>query len=336
MKATVVLLASVFAVTLGQAKTDNASLAERDFAGTWVFQLGPKVLFAVHLETGSDQGQVLHGYFLRPEHFSIHGAGESARFSNITRVDHREAVVSSQVHDGELTLVETNPTSIADRDTFQMRRIDPTHVSFKVFPPLAPLRLEKVEAETPVLASDWDETRSYSEDDFDAENAEMKSILAADQGDRKDEFHIDWIQVLKADESRRRRTAVLVRDGKLHTGNDLEGAAFVFQHGSTPDDYLLAHALAMAAVAKGDNGAIWIASATLDRYLQATRQPQVFGTPYRTLAEQPTTQEPYNRSLIPDSLRRYLGVPVQAEQEKQREKYDVERGVSRQIMNGSR
>jgi len=40
---------------------------------------------------------------------------------------------------------------------------------------------------------------------------------------------------------------------------------------------------------------------------------------------EPTTQEPYNRGLISDALRRDLGVPSQAAQEEQRRQYEAER-----------
>jgi hypothetical protein len=102
-------------------------------------------------------------------------------------------------------------------------------------------------------------------------------------------------------------------------------AAYVFQHGDTPDDYLLAHTLAMVAVARGQSGAVWIASATLDRYLNSIHQPQIYGTQFRTKPNEPATQEPYNRTLISDALRRQLRVPSQAVQEEQRKRYDAER-----------
>jgi len=36
----------------------------------------------------------------------------------------------------------------------------------------------------------------------------------------------------------------------------------------------------LVAAAKGDQGAAWIAAATLDRYLQSVRQPQIYGTQF--------------------------------------------------------
>ena len=82
------------------------------------------------------------------------------------------------------------------------------------------------------------------------------------------------------DLARRKRVHKLLASGKLSTGPDFHDAAFIYQHGNEPDDYLLAHLLAMTSVAKGDLDSRWIAAATLDRYLQAIGQPQVFGTQY--------------------------------------------------------
>ena len=53
-------------------------------------------------------------------------------------------------------------------------------------------------------------------------------------------------------------------------------------------------------------------------------QPQIYGTQFYTKPNDPATQEPYNRGLVSDALRRELGVPSQAAQEEQRKKYDAE------------
>lgn len=58
---------------------------------------------------------------------------------------------------------------------------------------------------------------------------------------------------------------------------------------------MLAHTLAMVAVADGDGSALWIAAG-------------VGGS---------LTQEPYNTSLISDALRRQLDVPSLGDQKKQ-------------------
>jgi len=150
------------------------------------------------------------------------------------------------------------------------------------------------------------------------DNPQMTAIFDADQADRKDIEKIDWSVVSPRDEARRARTKALLDAGKLRSGADFFNAAFVFQHGKKPDDFLLAHTLAVIAAARGRKEATWIAAATLDRYLQSIGQKQIYGTQFMTPKGKPVTQEPYDRSLVSDALREALGVPAMADQEKQR------------------
>ncbi|AOX19386.1 hypothetical protein A0U90_02730 [Kozakia baliensis] len=106
----------------------------------------------------------------------------------------------------------------------------------------------------------------------------------------------------------------MLADGELKTGQDFYEAAFIEQHGENSDDFLQAHILAMASLAKGYAKARWISAATLDRYLQSIQHPQVFGT-QASVATDPRshsagapTMKPFNPALIPDSLRNALGV----------------------------
>jgi hypothetical protein len=131
------------------------------------------------------------------------------------------------------------------------------------------------------------------------------------------------------DVERRKKVRELLANGQVISAQDFHDAAFIFQHGDSPDDYLLAHILAIEAVVTGDASSRWIAAATLDRYLQAIGQKQVFGTQYLEnsylyylqhrndvdLAEkmnavpEGTTQQPYNDKLMPDALRADFCVP---------------------------
>jgi hypothetical protein len=145
----------------------------------------------------------------------------------------------------------------------------------------------------------------------------MASIYEEDQKVRQNlSARTDWAAIEKTDRARRERVSALLAARALHTADDYRKAAFVFQHGGRPDAYLLAHTLALVAVAKGDQGAAWIAAATLDRYLHSVRQPQIYGTQFLG-AGTAATQEPYNRQLISDALRTELGVPTQASQAEQ-------------------
>lgn len=150
---------------------------------------------------------------------------------------------------------------------------------------------------------------------------EMARLFQADQAVRqnvKPEQYKDRAFVARMiadDRSRRTRAAELMRQGKLTTADDFYHAAFIFQHGSDAGDYLLAHSLAVAAIALGRKDASWIAAATLDRYLQKIGQPQIYGTQYVSGPATGPTMEPYDRTLISDALRQTLGVPVQASQQ---------------------
>jgi hypothetical protein len=157
-----------------------------------------------------------------------------------------------------------------------------------------------------------------------SDNAEMAAIFDADQADRKNIGSVDWSVVGPRDEARRNRTKVLLDSGQLRTGTDFWHAAFVFQHGDKPDDFLLAHTLAVIAAARGRKDATWIAAATLDRYLQRIGQKQIYGTQFVTPNGGHTTQDPYDRSLVSDALRQALGVPPMSAQEKQRQEFEAE------------
>ncbi|MBI3209672.1 MAG: hypothetical protein HYZ37_12340 [Candidatus Solibacter usitatus] len=100
----------------------------------------------------------------------------------------------------------------------------------------------------------------------------------------------------------------IVRGGSLKTGEDYDRAAFLFQHGETPADYLLAHILAVAAVSLGHNST-WISAATLDRYLNSAGKTQVFGT-------QLGADVAVDGELITESLRQLYCVPSLKDREK--------------------
>ncbi len=128
-------------------------------------------------------------------------------------------------------------------------------------------------------------------------------------------------------EQRKNQIRVMLAEGTIKTGEDFYYASFIFQHGTTADDYLFAHVLAMDAVVKGYDTAKWIAAATLDRYLQMIKQPQIFGTQYPLDPNLPhppqdphlailtgRTLEPYNSGLVPDSVRTDFCVPSIAQE----------------------
>ena len=140
------------------------------------------------------------------------------------------------------------------------------------------------------------------------------------------------LELLKAfdDRAAARRAALLhamLSLGEITTGSDLYEAAFVFQHGETAPDYLLAQVLALNALTKGFARAKWLSVATLDRYLQLIGQPQVFGTQYPFDPKLPhpitnggrfsgRTQSPFDYSFLPTYLRSDFCVPDLEQQKK--------------------
>lgn len=134
-------------------------------------------------------------------------------------------------------------------------------------------------------------------------NVTMTAIFDADQAAREGGEVIDWAVVGEMDRARRVHTQVLMDANLLINGDDFYHAAFVFQHGDSPEDFLKAHILAMVAVIKGRVNASWIAAASLDRYLQSIDRPQVFGTQYHVGSDGKITHGAYNHRLISNAIR---------------------------------
>jgi hypothetical protein len=127
--------------------------------------------------------------------------------------------------------------------------------------------------------------------------------------------------------ARRASVRAMLSRGEITSGSDLYEAGFIFQHGETAPDYLLAHVLALDAVAKGFDRAKWLSVATLDRYLQLIGQPQIFGTqfPFDPKLPHPITnggrfegrtQAPFDSTFLPSYLRQDFCVPDLEQQRK--------------------
>jgi len=239
----------------------------------------------------------------------------------------RDSVSHVRLTNGTLHFKVQNASDPKDEDGYEMK-LDGNRAAL-AFDDLQPADVadfssyERVGPEAKV-ALDWEPNRLYTPSDSDTPNLEMEAIFKEDQRVRL-VVPIDWDAVNRTDPKRREQTKRLLARGELHTGKDFEEAAFLFQHGDTANDYLLAHTLAMVAVSKGDATAIWIAAATLDRYLEKIGQKQVFGTQYSGDAQDHWTQEPYDRELVSDALREQLGVPSQASQLMQLKAYESQK-----------
>ena len=289
----------------------------QEFVGTWVLKLGERNLFVLQVQAA---GSGVTGSIQRPAKLSsINGA-----YANMRGGVRHDPITAAAIKDGALHITVQNANNPKDQDKFAMAvNGRAASLAWDDLPEdvIVPPRLFELASSGAKVATDWEPNRLYTATDQETPSAEMKAIYTEDQRVRT-EPSTDWKVVNKTDGERREQTKKLLASGALHTGKDYEEASFVFQHGDSPDDYLLAHTLAMVAVSKGDATAIWIASATLDRYLEKIGQKQVFGTQYSSDAQHRWTQEPYDRELVSDALRRQLAVPDQSEQAKQLKAYE--------------
>lgn len=290
--------------------------------GQWTLKLGSRTFMVLSLTTSDGQPGPVGGTLSRPTHFQT---ADGVSFSHVEGPTEIEPFIASQWKGNALSFTVQNPHDVSDKTVYLLTVKDATHAELQIEGiPLLPLKLMRSAGITSVFG-DWRSGQTYSPEDDAPSNPEMKRIFDEDQQDRKSSPNIDWFSVSKSDTTRRAATMKLLNAGALRSGEDFEWAANVFQHGSEPDDYLLAHTLAIIALRKGYSDATWIASATLDRYLQSIKQPQVYGTQFWTPPGKAATQEPYNRTLITDALRRQLGVPDLATQQVQRQQYDSKR-----------
>lgn len=279
-----------------------------DVSGRWEFRAGDTTIFRLEIVTTSAGTAAT---WERPSHFDTDGES----FSHVSGPIVRRQARSVRAVNGDTELSFDDPAPDATPDIFLLHRVDADHIDATYTGTgFEPFDMIRATAASQQLGG-WDSQRSYRR--TRATNAEMTAIFDADQADRQ-VAKIDWSVVGPADERRRARTNALLASGALHSGDDFYDAAFVFQHGSVPGDYLKAHLLAMIAVARGKPGAVWIASATLDRYLQTIGKPQVLGTQFSLPKGAPATQEPYDRALVSDAMRMALDVPPLVEQERRR------------------
>lgn len=134
-------------------------------------------------------------------------------------------------------------------------------------------------------------------------NAELQTLRDADQADRADP--IDQAKMKRMDvqdPKRRARVLELVAAGAPATGRDFQNAATVMQHGSQPNDYRLAHELAVAAFALGDTSSRWLIARSYDRMLLRFGHRQRLATQFRGI-----TLMPIDTVATNDSVRELLG-----------------------------
>jgi len=285
------------------------------FGGTWTMSLGDRIFLVLEL---TENGENIGGNLTHPEHFQIDGAG--SRFSKVSTDVVSETVTSSSIKEDLLRFSTANSKDPSDITNYELAITGKDQASLKIVDvPFEAWPIARVPpGKSAAVFTGWDANKVYPDSASAVSNPEMQKIYEEDQKPRQNPEAItaaQWVVIERGDSERRKQTAKLLAEGQLHSGEDFTRAAFIFQHGNTPDDFLLAHTLAMVAVAKGDQAALWIGTATLDRYLQSVGKPQIYGTQFKTGPD--ANQEPFDKKLISDSLRRELGVPSLATQKEQ-------------------
>ena len=290
--------------------------APGDVAGHWAVRSNGRIVMTLDLTHAANGWR---GEWWRPTHFEA-----DATFSTIRNVEGPaiEKVVTraEQKPDGLHLVFGESAGKASDVMVF---RALPDGTARLMWPGSSDAGLVFDRARGGEVPIEYANGDTYAIDQHWPTNTEMTAIFEADQADRSGPA-IDWSVVGPRDRARATRTKALLDSGALESADDYYHAAFVFQHGAEPNDYLLAHTLAMIAVARGRPDANWIAAATLDRYLQRIGQKQIFGTQF-VFGKSETTQDPYDRQLLSDAIRKAVGVPPIAAQEERRKAIEAGR-----------
>ncbi len=118
---------------------------------------------------------------------------------------------------------------------------------------------------------------------FGPNSLAIEKLYEQDQADRipgPGKKHLDSKTLAQHDAQRVSLIHRLYEQGKIRGPIDLYNAAVILQHGSTPEDFILAHDLAVLATSVGVNRAKWLSAATEDRFLLSIGRPQRFGTQF--------------------------------------------------------
>lgn len=147
----------------------------------------------------------------------------------------------------------------------------------------------------------------------ETDNSELIEIYQNDQNDRMTD-DIDWFEVSKNDSLRRVRVHQLLDSGKVNTGMDYKNAAMVFQHGNDSTDYGLAVKLMKKAIERDTTINKWLFAAATDRYLLSKGEPQIYGTQYQKMGDEPWKRGEIDTTKISDLERIEYGVETLAQQ----------------------
>jgi hypothetical protein len=296
----------VFTLGLSMAAGQNAA----SYVGVWSVRIDTQT-FAVVALTMSEGGLV--GNVTLPEQFETNGL----TISHISGSAHENLVEKAVVEGSSLHLTTHSLSDPTDKDEWLMAL--PVGNTSSLRPAAMPMAPWPMQSDAGAKVSlIWDKSRTYSLLESSVPSPEMAKIFEEDQRVR---VGVTWTaeyasRMGPGDHQRREQVRDLLGKGKLRSGLDFERAAFIFQHGENSQDFLLAHALALAALVRGEKSASWIASVSLDRYLLTIGQPQILGT-QMNFGVDTGLRKPYDSALVPEALRRQLGLQTPEDEAEQ-------------------
>ncbi|MGH9425226.1 MAG: hypothetical protein ACRD2L_02850, partial [Terriglobia bacterium] len=114
-------------------------------------------------------------------------------------------------------------------------------------------------------------------------NNELFSLYKADKQERLNQPKVntpEYKAMRGRDLDRRKRVMEIFAANELHTAEDYYHAAWIMNHGDTPDDARNAHMLALRSSEFGYRAARWLAAAAYDRWQMYQGKLQKYGTNY--------------------------------------------------------
>ncbi len=155
--------------------------------------------------------------------------------------------------------------------------------------------------------------KSKKESEVILDNEELVEIYKADQADRQTQ-QIDWNIVSKRDSLREVRIYELLDSNKVRTSLDYHNAAMIFQHGGDSVAYGMAVKLMKKSIELDSTANKWLLAAAIDRYLLSKGEPQIYGTQYWRMKDQPWELREIDTTKITDAKRIEYGVETLAQQ----------------------
>ncbi|AEI37250.1 hypothetical protein [Zymomonas mobilis] len=265
-----------------------------DYVGGWAVTSGGKTILELELEPTHDSAYPFDGALTHP-HFTI----TAKAFTGVHGPLVREQIISSRLFDDHLFFSTRDGQGM--RHDIEMWLDDNNSASLNILD-LAGIRWPIIRTNTRApFTLNWEINRVYTIDRPEIPpNIEVSKIFQEEKSSKNGDSDI-------AGASRRQRIRDLLNGRHLHTAQDYNQAGFVLSQSTKADDALLAHSLALAALANGDETAITTAINSLDRYLIATGHAQIYGTIHQGSAKNSPIQQPYDATVIPEDLRHELG-----------------------------